>query len=229
MKTIGLIGGMSWISTVEYYRLINQGINERLGGLHSAKIILCSIDFDEFKQSLDRSDWPSIASMLIFEAQRLERAGAECIVLCANTPHMVADDIEKHSRLPIIHIADATARKLHTMGIGAVGLLGTSTTMEGTFFKAKLAQAHVTTLTPCEEDRAFIHRSIFEELGKGVFLPGTKARYLGIIEERVAQGAGAVVLGCTEIPLLIKQEDCSVPLVDTVQEHVFEAIEFALS
>lgn len=228
MKTLGLIGGMTWFSTIEYYRIINQEVAKRLGALHSAKLVLRTVDFDEFKQLLDLDDRSGMVAMLSAAAADLDRAGAECVVLCANTPHMVAEEISARSRLPLIHIADASARRILAMSISTAGLLGTLPTMEGRFFVDRLTRSNIVTILPNEEDRRFIHRTVFEELGKGRFLQQTKVRYLGIINQLIESGAQAIILGCTEIPLLIKPTDCNVPLVDTVEAHAFAAVDFAL-
>ena len=229
MRTLGLIGGTSWLSTVDYYRIINEQINQRLGGLNSAKIILYSLNFEELKRLAELSKWGQIAEMLSSIALRLERAGADCLLLCTNTLHMVADDISKDIHIPLIHIAEATSKEVKSKGITKVGLLGTKVTMEQNFFKDKLLQREIHTLIPDETARQFIHNSIFSELGKGILLPKTKTRYVDIINKLIPQGADGIILGCTEIPLLIKQEDCPVPVFDTAIIHAKAAAEFALS
>lgn len=229
MKTLGLIGGTSWVSTVDYYKIINQQVNERLGGLNSAKIFLYSLNFEEFKPPTDPNQWVPIADFLSNIAQRLEKAGAECIVICANTPHMVADVVQKNIHIPLIHIAEATAAEIKKRQIKRVGLLGTKFTMEQNFFKEKLSRQQIETLIPEADDREFIHYSIFKEFGKGIFSPETKARYVTIIDKLIEQGAEGIIFGCTEIPMLIKQEDCSVPVFDTTVIHATAAVEFALS
>ncbi len=229
MKTLGLIGGTSWVSTVDYYRLINQTVNEKLGGLHSAKLFLYSMNFAEFKKLADENNWRAISSILCSAAKRLEGAGAKCIVICANTPHKVADDIRLAIQIPLIHIAEAAAKEIKRKEITKAGLLGTKFTMEENFFKDKLSQQQIESLVPDANDREFIHHSIFSELGKGIFTPETKARYSNIINKLVAEGAEGIILGCTEIPLLIKPEDCSVPVFDTTIIHAKAAVEFALS
>lgn len=229
MKTLGLIGGTSWLSTVDYYRIINQQVNERLGGLNSAKIFLYSLNFEEFKPPADPEQWDKITERLSDIALRLENAGAECIVICANTPHLVADAVQQNIHIPIIHIAEVTAVEIKKRKIKKAGLLGTKFTMEQDFFKDKLSQQHIETLIPNTADREFIHHTIFSELGKEIFSPQTKARYISIINQVIAQGAEGIVFGCTEIPLLIKQEDCSVPVFDTTVIHAKAAAAFALS
>ena len=228
MKTIGLIGGTSWISTIEYYRIINQLTNERLGGLNSAKILLYSINFEEFKPPADPNGWGPVADMLTGIARRLENAGADCLLLCANTPHMAADSVQKKIRIPLLHIAEMTAREVVKQKLTTVGLLGTKFTMELPFFKNKLSNSNIQTLIPNDADREFIHASIYAELGKGVFAVETKKRYLQIIEELKTRGARGVVFGCTEIPMLLHQSDCDIPVFDTTAIHSRSAVDFAL-
>ncbi len=229
MKTLGLIGGTSWLSAADYYKIINEEINKQLGGLNSAKLFMYSLNYEEFKPSSDPNQWQQIACQLTDIATRLETAGAECIVLCANTPHMVADDIQKSIKIPLIHIAEVTAKAIVQQNIKTVALLGTKFTMEQSFFKDRLTDKGITTLIPNEEDRNFMHDSIFNELGKGVFTTATKQRYLSIINNLTAQGAQGVIFGCTEIPMLIKEEECSIPVFDTLMLHAKAAADFALS
>ena len=229
MKTIGLIGGTTWLSTVEYYRNINRLTNERLGGLNSAKILLYSLNFEEFKPPADPEGWGAVAEMLTGIARRLENAGAECLLLCANTPHMAADEVEKRIGIPLINIAVETARVIRRKGIRKVGLLGTKFTMELPFFKQKLASDGIETLIPNDAERDFVHNSIYAELGKGIFTTETKKRYLQIIHSLEANGAGGVILGCTEIPLLIQQSDCTLPVFDTTVIHSTAAVDFSLA
>jgi aspartate racemase len=228
MKTLGLIGGTTWLSTVEYYRALNLAVNARLGGMSSAKLFLYSLNFEEFKPPADDKGWERIADTLSDVAQRLERAGAECIVICANTPHRVADDVQPRIGIPILHIADATAAAVAAQKIDRVALLGTKPTMEQGFFKARLAKRGITAVVPDDADREIIHASIFAELGKGIFSPAMRAEYVRIIERLVERGARGVILGCTEIPLLIRPGDCSVPTFDTTALHVGAAVAFAL-
>jgi aspartate racemase len=228
MRTLGLIGGTTWLSTIDYYRIINQLVHERLGGSHSAKILMYSMDFEEFKPPADPKEWGQRQEFLIGIAKRLEQGGAECIVICANTPHLMADAIQKQIGIPLIHIAEATATEIANQKITSVGLLGTRTTMEQPFFKDRLATKGITTIIPNEAERAFIHATIFDELGKNIFKPETKARYLEVIGKLKQGGAKGIILGCTEIPLLIKQTDCDLPLFDTTVIHAKAAVEFAL-
>jgi len=229
MKTLGLIGGTSWVSTVDYYKIINQQVNERLGGLNSAKILLYSLNFEEFKPPPDPKDWGPVADMLSSIAQRLANGGAECIVICANTPHIAADTVQQRIRIPLIHIADATAREIAKQKLSSVGLLGTKFTMEQLFFKERLSRLGITALIPGDMERDFIHSSIFAELAKGVFKHETKNKYLAIIEDLERKGANGIIFGCTEIPLLIKQTECKSPIFDTTLIHAKSAVDFALS
>jgi aspartate racemase len=229
MKTLGLIGGVSWISTIEYYRMINEGVNRRLGGAHYAKCVIHSFNYAEIQALNATQDWDGVLRMVMSACEGLHRAGADGIVLCANTMHLIAERLQKRIGLPVIHIADATAAAIERAGLDRVGLLGTRFTMEMDFFTGRLAARGIQVDIPGEADRAFIHQTIFSELGKGVFLAETKARYLACVSSLTALGAGGVVLGCTEIPLLLQHEDCSVPVFDTTAIHAAAAVEFALS
>jgi aspartate racemase len=229
MKTLGLIGGTTWHSTIDYYRIINQEVNRKLGDLHSAKLLLYSIDFDEFKTLADAGDWPKLTEWFAGIGQKLQTIGADAIVLCANTLHLMVPELEQRVEIPIIHVADATVCALGSQGIRKTALLGTSFTMEAAFFKDKLSQQGIEVMTPDAGERQFIHHTIFAELDRGLLLPETKVRYLAIIENLIARGAESVILGCTEIPLLIKPEDCTVPVFDTTQIHSKAAAKFALT
>jgi aspartate racemase len=228
MKTLGLIGGTTWLSTIDYYRIINQKTNELMGGLNSAKILLYSVNFEEFRPPVIPSEWGDLSEKFTAIAKNLEKAGADCIVFCANTPHIVADDVQQNIDIPIIHIAEAVEAKITGWHMKKVALLGTRITMEQDFFKNKLTQKDIEVLVPGEEDRHFLHDSIFKELAKGIFTAETKARFISIINGLIAQGAEGVILGCTEFPLLIKQEDCTVPIFDTTDIHANAAVKFAL-
>jgi aspartate racemase len=228
MKTLGLIGGTTWHSTVEYYRAINQQVAARLGGLSSAKLWLHSVNFEELQPPSDDEGWRRVATYLSDVAERLERAGAECIVICANTPHRIAEDVQARVGIPLLHIADATAAAIADQKIDRVALLGTRQTMEHTFFVSRLASRGIAAIVPDEADRAYIHASILGELGKGIFTPESRARYAGIIDGLVARGAQGAILGCTEIPLLLREGDCRVPTFDTMALHVRAAVDFAL-
>ena len=230
MKTIGLIGGMSWESTLPYYRHINEAIRARLGGLHSARLVLYSVDFHEIEQLQRSGDWQRAGELLGEAAAALERAGAEFLVLCTNTMHKVAEAIEQAASIPLLHIADPTAAAIHNAGLQRVGLLGTRFTMEQPFYRERLESRHgIQVLVPDEADRQLVHRVIYEELCLGSVREESRRAYRQVIERLVAQGAQAVVLGCTEIGLLIGAEDAAVPLFDTTLLHARAAAEKALA
>ncbi|NLA11593.1 MAG: aspartate/glutamate racemase family protein [Firmicutes bacterium] len=223
MKTIGLIGGMSWESTVTYYRLINESVNEKLGGLHSAKILLYSVDFAEIAASQAKGDWAQGASILSGAAVNLEKAGADFILICTNTMHKVAPEVQKHIGIPLIHLADATADALISAGIDKVALLGTIYTMTENFYKERLIARGISVLIPGETDAALVNRVIYDELCRGVISAESRAQYQRIIEQLQAAGARGVILGCTEIGMLIKQTDSVLPVFDTTQIHAHRA------
>ena len=230
MKKLGLVGGISWVSTIDYYRYINEGINEQLGGLNFAECILYSLNFDDFQRSNTNNNWEGTFHLLHHACESLEKAGAEAIVLCANTAHAVADRLQQNIRLPIVHITTATANEIQRQGLQTVGLIGTKFTMEMDFYKDKLRENGITALVPeRQEVRDFIQLTIREELGRGIVSAETKRAYLSIIDELIAQGAEGIILGCTEIPLLIKQEDVAVPVLDTTQLHAQAAVAFAVA
>ena len=229
MKTLGLIGGTTWVSTVDYYKYINQLTNERLGGMSSAKILLYSVRYEGVKAMADAGDWESFGDFFSDIALNLEKAGAEAIVLCANTTHIVAEKVEQNISIPVIYITDATALEIQRQGLQTVALLGTKFTMENDFYHQRLARYNIETLTPSDEERDFIHWSIFEELGKNIFNAETKRKYLEIIRNLNERGAEGVILGCTEIPMLIKAEDCPIPSFDTTFLHAKAAVEYALA
>lgn len=228
MKTIGLIGGTSWHSTMDYYRIINQTVHEKLGGLNSARILLYSFNFKEIRPPDDPKEWGNVTDAFVSVAKRLETGGADCIVMCANTPHLIADVIQQHISIPLINIAEVTANEIRKAQICKVALLGTKFTMEQSFFKDKLSARAIETLIPDAEEREFIHHSVFNEFGKGIFSAETKQRYLQIIERLISQGAEGIIFGCSEITLLIKAEECRVPVFDTGLLHAQAAVEFAL-
>lgn len=223
MKTIGLIGGMSWESTVTYYQIINEAVKERLGGLHSAKCILYSVDFQEIEECQARGDWEKSGEILADAAVSLERAGADFIVICTNTMHKVAPVIQKAVSIPVIHIADATAAELKRKNISKVALLGTKYTMLQEFYKERLMAQGVEVLIPDDAGVELVNRVIYEELCLGIISEASKAEFLRIILELESQGAEGVILGCTEIGLLVKQQDTSVPLFDTTVIHATKA------
>lgn len=228
MKTIGLIGGLSWLSSIEYYRMLNEMVNERLGGVHSAKIILYSVNFEEIKLLTEQGHWDEMAKMLVDIAKKLEQAGADCILIGANTMHKIAGEIQQAINIPVIHIAEVTAIEIKKQQLKKVALLGTKYTMQLDFYKDKLAAQGITTIIPGEDDIEYINTAIYTEMGKGIFLPDTKEKFLDIISGVINQGAEGIISGCTEIPLLIKQEDCSIPVFDTTKIHSTAAVEFAL-
>ncbi|RWU07997.1 aspartate/glutamate racemase family protein [Pseudidiomarina gelatinasegens] len=228
MKTIGLIGGMSWESTQTYYRLINQKVREQLGGLHSAKLILYSVDFAEIEPLQHAGDWAGTADILTEAAQALESAGADFIVLCTNTMHKVAPEIELAVNVPLLHIADATAKALQNDDIKAVGLLGTKFTMEQTFYRERIEDYGICVVVPDAKQRDRVHSVIFNELCLGETNKKSKADYLEIIDSLAHSGAEGVILGCTEIGLLINSSDTKVRLYDTTEIHAEQAVKFAL-
>src|SRR5512134_1089706 len=229
MKLIGLIGGMSWESTVPYYRIVNETIKERLGGLHSAKVVLYSVDFHASERMQHAGDWTAAATQLAEVARAVERAGADFIVLCTNTMHKVAGQIEEAVRIPLLHIADATADEITKAGLSTVGLLGTRFTMEQPFYKERLEQRHgLRVLVPPARDRELVHRIVYDELCLGRIVEASRAEYRRIMAELVDQGAEAIVLGCTEITLLVGAADAAVPLFDTTAIHARKAAERAL-
>jgi aspartate racemase len=229
LKTIGLIGGMSWESTIPYYRQINEIIKESLGGLHSAKIILYSVDFYDIERLQQSGDWKTAGAMLADAAISLEKAGADFLVLCTNTMHKVAPEIEAAVSIPLLHIADPSAEEIKQAGYKSVGLLGTKFTMEQAFYRERLSARHgLEVIVPNDEDRATIHRIIFQELCLGVVLPESRNAYKRIMESLASQGAQAIILGCTEISLLVSQQDSKLTLFDTTALHARAAAEVAL-
>ena len=229
MKTIGLLGGMSWESTLNYYRKINEGVNRALGGLHSARIALYSVDFQPIEQMGHSGDWQGTAHTLAAAARGVEAAGADFLVLCTNTMHKVAPDIEAAIDIPLLHIADATAEVLLRDGIKTVGLLGTAFTMEQEFYRGRLASRYgLKVLVPGGDDRKSVHDVIYGELCLGVVREDSRAEYLRIIADLAASGAEAVILGCTEIGMLVSQADTKVRLYDTTAIHADKAVEYAL-
>lgn len=230
MKIIGLIGGMSWESTVPYYRQINQTIKDRLGGLHSAKCILYSLDFHEIERLQHAGDWDAAGAMLAEAARSLQAAGAEFLVLCTNTMHKVAPNIEAAADIPLLHIADATASAIRTAGHSTVGLLGTKFTMEQPFYRERLTQRHgIRVIIPSADDREIIHRVIYDELCLGIVSAESRNAYRRIMRDLAAQGAQAIILGCTEISLLVEPQDAEVPLFDTTAIHARAAADEALA
>ncbi|MDQ6529304.1 aspartate/glutamate racemase family protein [Flavobacterium sp. LHD-85] len=230
MRKIGLIGGISWVSTSDYYTLINKGINKKLGGLNFSECLIYSFNYADIKKNNDANDWDSTFNMLSKAAEVLKSGGAEAILLCANTMHLIADRLQQVIDIPLIHIAEETAIEIEKKQLKKVGLLGTRFTMELDFFKDKLAEKGIETIIPASEEvKDFIHYTIFEELGRGIATEETKKRYLEIANELIKNGAEGIILGCTEIPLVIKEGDLNVPIFDTTLIHTQAAINFQLT
>lgn len=229
MKTIGLIGGMSWESTAEYYRILNERTRERLGGLHSARCVLYSVDFAEIERLQVQGRWAEAGEVLADAARSLEAAGAELLLICTNTMHKVADSVEAAVSVPLLHLADTTAAAVRAAGLSRVGLLGTAFTMEQEFYRGRLAAGGLDVLVPDPEGRALVHRVIYEELCLGIVRDESRAAYRRVVEDLVARGAEGVVLGCTEIELLIGPEDSPVPVFPTARLHAEAAVDAALA
>lgn len=229
MRRLGLLGGMSWESTIPYYRRINERVRERLGGLHSAELLLYSVDFAAVEALQHRGDWESAGRLLADAAQALQRGGAQALVICTNTMHRVLPQIEPELRVPVLHIADATAARVRAAGVTKVGLLGTRFTMEQEFYRGRLSEHGLDVLVPDQAQRALVHRVIYEELCQGRCLPQSRAAYRSVIAGLVAAGAEAVILGCTEIGLLVDARDSAVPLFDTTAIHAEHAADWALA
>jgi aspartate racemase len=230
MKTIGLIAGMSWESSLVYYRIINEAVKDRLGGLHSAKCIMYSVDFAEIEPLQHEGEWDAAADKMIEAARHVQDGGADFIVLCTNTMHKTADDVQRQINIPLLHIADATAETIKVKGLTKVGLLGTRFTMEDDFYKGRLTDKHgLDVIVPSQHDRDLVHRVIYEELCVGEIRQASKERYVGIMDNLVSSGAQGIVLGCTEIGLLVGADDSSVPVFDTTKIHAEAAVEFALA
>ena len=230
MKTIGLLGGMSWESTTSYYKAINEGVKQALGGLHSAKICMYSVDFDEIEKLQSKGDWAATAEILSKAARSIEAGGADFLIICTNTMHKVAPQIGSAVSIPVLHIADATAEKLLADRVKRVGLLGTRFTMAHDFYKGRLTDKFgIDVMVPDTEARDTVHKIIFSELCLGKISNRSREQYLKIINELHAKGAEAVILGCTEIALLVQQKHTSIPLYDTTEIHAAQAVKFALS
>ncbi len=229
MKTLGLIGGLSPYSTSVYYTTINRLVNERLGASNSAQLLLYSVNFNDFKTLQEKNDWSQIGNKIACIAEQLEAAGAECIVICANTPHLVADHVKQKINVPLLHIVDETAKEIVRLGGGKVGLVGTKHTMENSFFRDGLSRFGIESIIPDDAERAFIHNSIINELTKGIFKDETKNRYIEIFGKLKQNGAESVIFGCTEISLLVKPSESGITVFDTAAIHCRAAAEFALS
>ncbi len=229
MKTIGLIGGVTWLSTAEYYRILNELVNAREGGVSSARIIIYSVNFQEIKTLTEAGDWDRIAGIMCDAARRLERAGADCVLLGANTMHKIADAVQEAVAIPLIHVAVVTANAIKQKNIATVALLGTKYVMQQDFYRQKLEEQGLQVLIPSQEDIDYINNAIYSEFAKGIFTAAAKQRFLQIIDTLVAKGASGAIFGCTEIPILLKQEDCSIPVFDTTLLHATAAVDFVLS
>ena len=229
MKTLGLLGGMSWESTQTYYRLLNQQVSQRLGGLHSAKVILDSLDFADVEALQQAGDWTALGDLLIKHALRVEAAGADGLIIGTNTMHRVAPQVEAALSIPLLHIADATAQALLEDGIQTVGLLGTRFTMEQAFYRERLEAQGIEVLVPNDDQREQVHRIIYQELCRGLLIRNSRAAYLAVVEDLHQRGAAGVILGCTEIGLLINQTDTTIPLYDTTLLHAKRGVEWALT
>lgn len=228
MKTIGMVGGTGWLSTVEYYRTINQETNKRLGGLNSARLILVSLNYSEIEALNELEDYAGVYKLVLDAALKLEQSGVDGVMLCANTLHQYVDELEKEIRVPVIHIAEAAAKEIKKNGLTKIGLLGTRLTMEMDFYTRRFEAAGIESLVPEKPEREFIHSSIMNELLVEKFKPETKEKFLNIINELEQQGAQGIVLGCTEIPLLIKQGDTDLPVFNTLELHAKAAVDFAI-
>jgi len=230
MKTIGLLGGMSWESSIEYYRIINQSVKRRLGGLHSAQCLMYSVDFAEIEALQHAGEWDALTQAMIDAVKRLQHGGADFLVICTNTMHRMAGEIETATGMPLLHIADAAAAAIKSQGLTRVGLLGTRFTMEGDFYRTRLEEQHnLQVLIPDEVGRETVHRIIYSELVKGEIKADSRRAYQQVITDLQAQGAQGVILGCTEIPLLIKQGDVAIPIFDTTTIHAEAAVDWALA
>ncbi|HEY9214823.1 MAG TPA: aspartate/glutamate racemase family protein [Ancylobacter sp.] len=228
-KIIGLIGGMSWESSAEYYRIINERVRDRLGGLHSARCLMWSFDFAEVEALQHTGSWDTATELMIDAAQRLERSGADFVMICTNTMHKMAGEVEGAIGIPLLHIADPTAQRIRADGYTRIGLIGTAFTMEQDFYKGRLTDRHgLEVLVPEEADRALVHRIIYEELVQGRIEPVSREAYRGVIARLIERGAQAIILGCTEIMLLVSAEDSAVPLYDTTTIHAEAAVEQAI-
>jgi len=229
MKTIGMLGGMSWESSLEYYRIVNETAKQRLGGLHSAKCVMVSVDFSEIEALQHAGRWDEATEAMIAAAQQVESGGADFLIICTNTMHKMAEEVQASIKIPLLHIADATAEVIKSQGLRKIGLLGTRFTMEENFYRGRLEEKHgLEVLIPNAADRAVVHRVIYEELVLGQILPASKVEYRRVIEALVAEGAEGIILGCTEIGLLVKAEDSRIPLFDTTLLHAVAAVEMAL-
>jgi aspartate racemase len=230
MKTIGLIGGMSWESSIEYYRIINETVRDKLGGLHSSKNVMYSLDFAEIEALQHQNRWEEATQLMIDAAQNVQNGGADFVLICTNTMHKMAEDVQKHIDIPILHIADATAETIKRKGLTKIGLLGTRFTMEEQFYRGRLESKHgLTVIIPSESDREIIHRVIYDELCLGEINSSSKDKYAAMIDKLIQAGAQGIILGCTEISLLVDDAQSAVPIFDTTLIHATSAVEYALA
>ena len=230
MKTIGLIGGMSWESSIEYYRIINETVREKLGGLHSSKSVMYSLDFAEIETLQHQNRWQEATQLMIDAAQHVQNGNADFVLICTNTMHKMAEDVQKHIDIPILHIADATAEAIKGKGLTKIGLLGTRFTMEEQFYRGRLESKHgLSVIIPSENDREIIHRVIYDELCLGEVKSSSKGKYAAIIDKLIQAGAQGIILGCTEISLLVEEAHSAVPIFDTTLIHATSAVEYALA
>ncbi len=230
MKTIGLIGGMSWESSIEYYRIINETVRERLGGFHSARSVMYSVDFAEIEVLQKEARWEEATRLMVDAAHHVERGGADFILICTNTMHWMAEEVQRKTNIPLLHIADATAERIREQSLRKIGLLGTRFTMEENFYKGRLSEKHgLEVIVPDQDGREVIHDVIFGELVLGIIRPASKTKYLKIIDDLVEKGAEGIILGCTEIALLVGQGDVHIPVFDTTYIHATAAVEMALA
>lgn len=228
MKTIGIVGGISWLSTIEYYKFVNQIVNERLGGVNAARVIIYSVNFADIKKLTEADDWDGLTIMISEAAKQLEKAGADCLLVGANTMHKIADRIQAAVNIPLIHVAVVTAEAIKKKDLQTVALLGTKYVMQQDFYRDKLSEQGIDTIIPGQEDIDYINNAIYTEFGKGVFLPETKARFLQIIDTLIGKGAEGVIFGCTEIPILIQADECPIPVFDTTFIHSLAAVDFVM-
>jgi len=230
MKLLGLIGGMSWENTVEYYRVINQMVNDRLGSWNSSSLLLYSINFEQILPLQNKNEWDRIAQIISEICMQLENAGCAALVICSNTMHKVADKIQEIISIPLINVIDETAKEITSNKISNIGLLGTKFTMESNFYTQKLKRIYgINPIIPAQKDRLYIHEAIYNQFAKGIFLDKTKQKFLKIINNLVENGSEGIILGCTELPSLIKQEDVNIPLFDTLKIHLKSAVDFCLT
>jgi aspartate racemase len=230
MKTIGMIGGMSWESSIEYYRIVNETVKAKLGGLHSAKSVMYSVDFSEIEALQHQGNWDKATQLMIEAARHVEAGGADFVIICTNTMHKMADDVQKNIGIPLLHIADATAGVIKARGLRKIGLLGTKFTMQQDFYRGRLVEKHgLDVIIPQADDRTIVHRVIYDELVLGHINPLSRVEYRRIVETLIEAGAQGIILGCTEIGLLIKDEDSRAPLFDTTRIHALKAVEYALA